>query len=381
MRCAWLAVAGMLVLLAEASHAACPPGRFLLRGGPVLGAQAAGDALVLAPGGNVSLASGCEAVTAAEVVDRPRGLRVRVQWPRCGAVENVELKARFGGKDCGRVRGTLRADGLRRRIRGRREACTSSDQRCLRFANIAHRGGADLRPENTLAAFEHAVALGADVLEMDVHATADGVVVLHHDATVDRTTDGTGPIAMKTLAEVRALDAGHRFTPDRGATFPFRGQGIVVPTLEEVLTAFPDMPVSIEIKQYAPSIVGLVLDVLARTGAAGRAIVVSFDQATMDAVRAAAPAELLTGMSIPEMQAFGGLDAAGEATYVPPAPVAQLPYQSVSPAIMARAERFGIVVQVWTVNDAGDMRTMLGLGVHGVMTNDPATLESVLAAQ
>jgi glycerophosphoryl diester phosphodiesterase len=372
-----LLAAGLLLLLAAVSDAACPPGRFPLRGEPLLAAGV--DALMLAPGGGVVLA-GCEPLTVT-VSERRRGLRVEGEWSRCGGIEHVELKARFGGTDCRRVKGTLRAAGLRKRIRGQREACASTDQRCLRFADIAHRGGANLRPENTLAAFEHAVALGADVLEMDVHATADGVVVLHHDATVERTTDGVGAIAMKTLDEVRALDAGYRFTEDSGATFPFRGQGILVPTLEEVLTAFPEMPVSIEIKQYAPSIVGLVLDVIARMGAAGRAIVVSFDQATMDAVRAAAPPELLTGMSIPEMQAFGGLDAAGEATYVPPAPVAQLPYQGVTPALMARAERFGIVVQVWTVNDAGDMRTMLGLGVHGVMSNDPATLESVLAAQ
>lgn len=368
-----------LLLIAHGAHAACPPGRYPLRGEPLVGPLASDvDALVLAPGGMVSLASGCEA-TAAEVTELRRGLRLTVQWPRCGSHDAVALRARFGGKDCVRVRGTLKAAGLRRRVRGRREACDSTDQRCRRFTNIAHRGGANLRPENTLAAFAHAVELGADVLEMDVHATADGVVVLHHDATVDRTTDGTGPISAKTLAEVRALDAGHRFTADGGATFPYRGQGIVVPTLEEVLTSFPDMPVSIEIKQYAPSIVPLVLDVITRANAAGRAVLVSFDQATMDAVRAAAPPELLTGMSIPEMAAFGTLDAAGEASYVPPAPVAQLPYQGVSPAVMARAERFGVVVQVWTVNGADDMRRMLGLGVHGVMTNDPATLEDVLA--
>jgi len=372
----------LLQLTATAIAAACPPGRYPLRGAPLVGAVAGDrDALVLAPSGALSVASGCPA-TAGEVTELRRGVRVRVEWPACGEVEAVELKARFGGKECRRVRGTLRAAGRKRkRVRGQREACAATDQRCLRFANVAHRGGADLRPENTLAAFAHAVALGADVLEMDVQASSDGVVVLHHDYTVDRTTDGTGLVREQTLAELRALDAGHRFTTDGGATFPYRGQGIVVPTLEEVLTAFPEMPVSIEIKQYQPPIVPAVLDVIARTGASRRAIVVAFDQATMDAVRAAAPPELLTGMSIPEMTAFGALDAAGEASYVPPAPVAQLPFQAVTPAVMARAERFGIVVQAWTVNRDADMRRLLGLGVHGVMTNDPALLEDVLADQ
>jgi glycerophosphoryl diester phosphodiesterase len=373
-----LPVATLLLTLAAVADAACPPGRFVLKGRPLLGALAGGtDAVVLAPGGTLSIASGCEAATA-EVQDTRRGARVAVEWPHCGAREGVELRARLDGKGCKRMRGVLRAAGLRRRVRGTRAVCTPTDLRCRRFTNIAHRGGAALRPENTLPAFAHAVELGADVLEMDVHATADGVVVLCHDPTVDGTTDGTGAIAAMSFAQLQQLDAAYRFTPDGGASFPFRGQGIRIPTLEDVLTTFPALPVSIEIKQYAPSIVDAVLDVVRRTDADRRAVVVAFDQATMDAVRTAAPPELLTGMSLPEMVALNALDDAGEATYVPPAPVAQLPLQWVTAALMARTERLGIVVQVWTVNRAEDMQRMLALGLHGVMTNDPATLAAVL---
>jgi glycerophosphoryl diester phosphodiesterase len=373
---------GVLAALALAmvADAACPPGRFVLKGRPLVGPLAGGtDAIILAPGATVSIASGCEATTAT-VRDTRRGARIAVEWPRCGARERVQLRARLDGEGCRRIRGVLNAAGVRRRVRGTRAICAPADLSCRRFTNIAHRGGAALRPENTLEAFTHAVALGADVLEMDVHATADGAVVLCHDPTVDGTTNGTGAIATMSLAEVRELDAGYRFTPDGGATFPYRGQGIRIPTLEEVLTAFPDLPVSIEIKQYAPAIVAAVLDVLRNTAATGRAVVVAFDQGTMDAVRAVAPSELLTGMSLPEMVALNALDDAGEATYIPPAPVAQLPLQWVTPALMARAERLGIVVQVWTVNRADDMQRMLALGVHGVMTNDPATLAGLLAA-
>ncbi len=376
-RVVWFTFA--LLALVSTARAACPPGRFVVEGRPLIGTPAAADAVILAPGDAVSIVSGCPPI-AADVRQTRKGARITVAWPRCGAREEVTLRARLDGRDCRRLRGTLRAAGTRRRaVRARRAVCEPTDQRCLRFTNVAHRGGADLRPENTLPAFAHAVELGADVLEMDVHATSDGVVVLHHDDTVDRTTDGTGPIAALALDDVRALNAGFQFTPDGGTTFPYRGAGIGVPTLEEVLTAFPSMPVSIEIKQYAPSIVDAVLDVLRRTGATGRAVVVSFDQGTMDAVRAAAPSELLTGMSLQEMGALGALTDETEASYVPPAPVAQLPYQAVTPELMARAERLGIVVQVWTVDDAADMRRMLALGVHGVMTNDPATLASVLA--
>ena len=101
---------------------------------------------------------------------------------------------------------------------------------CERPRNLAHRGGASLRPENTLAALANA-ALGADILELDVQLSADGVVVVMHDATVDRTTDGQGAIAALTAAQLAQLDAGYRFSLDAGTRFPDRGAGIGVPTL------------------------------------------------------------------------------------------------------------------------------------------------------
>src|SRR5687768_14873397 len=99
---------------------------------------------------------------------------------------------------------------------------------------VAHRGGAGLKPENTLAAFLDADALWqADMIELDVHATADGHCVVIHDPTVDRTTNGSGAVAAMTLAELQSLDAGYRFTADGGRSFPMRGQGIRVPTIED----------------------------------------------------------------------------------------------------------------------------------------------------
>src|SRR3990167_5332435 len=135
-------------------------------------------------------------------------------------------------------------------------------QLCGKNLVIAHRGGARLWPEESMIAFQNAVAAGADVLELDVHATKDGKVVCMHDELVDRTTDGTGLIREKTFAEVQALDAAAKFTTDGGKTFPHKGKGIKVATLEEVLRAFPAMPFSIEIKQYKPSIVDEVLAVI-----------------------------------------------------------------------------------------------------------------------
>lgn len=120
---------------------------------------------------------------------------------------------------------------------------------------IAHQGGEWLRPSNTLVAFDNAVELGVDVLEMDIHQTQDAVIVLMHDATVDRTTDGSGAIKEMSFAEIRELDAGYYWTDDDGATYPYRGLGFQVPTLEEMFQRYPEMRMNIEIKQETPSMV------------------------------------------------------------------------------------------------------------------------------
>src|SRR3954466_10045111 len=101
---------------------------------------------------------------------------------------------------------------------------------------FAHRGGSALGPENTIAAFDMGMAAGADGLELDVHLSADGVVVVHHDPTLDRTTDASGPVAARTAAELARVDAGYRFT--KNGEYPFRGQGIGVPTLAEVFRRY-----------------------------------------------------------------------------------------------------------------------------------------------
>src|SRR5919204_389354 len=114
---------------------------------------------------------------------------------------------------------------------------------------VAHRGASAGAPENTADAFELAIRHGADALELDVRLSADGVPVVIHDATLDRTTDGQGPVSGRTAAELQRLDAGARFTRDGGRTFPFRGQGSRIPTLADVLRAFPEVPLLVEIKE------------------------------------------------------------------------------------------------------------------------------------
>lgn len=262
---------------------------------------------------------------------------------------------------------------------------------------IAHRGGGRLAPEETLPAYQNAWDLGADMLEGDVHATADGVLVLMHDDRVDRTTDGTGKISSMTFAALRQLDAGYAFTAkdaEGAAVHPFRGQGVVVPTLDEVLDAFPGALWSIEVKQHDPPIAQAVVETL-RAHAAGagpsldRIIVVSFFDDTMATVRAAAAAAsvpgepaLVTGFAAGEMLAFVQEGQGGG--YVPPAQVLQLPVKTPEddnglPARLDPAHALGLAVQLWTVNDRALMEALVTRPVDGIMTDDPGLLLEVMA--
>lgn len=247
---------------------------------------------------------------------------------------------------------------------------------CGRPRNLAHRGGASLRPENTLAAFTHAAMIGADVLELDVQLSADGEVVVMHDATVDRTTDGQGAIAALTAAQLAQLDAGYRFTTDGGATFPYRGTGIGVPTLAAVLAAFPAAHFSIEIKDSALT-VEPVLAQLAAAGLEDHVVIASFLDSALGKVRTLAPT-MLTTLSLGEMVEFANLTPDDEATYVAPGAIAQVPVDQLTPDTLARAHRHGLVVQAWTVDDEATMQALLALGVDGIITDAPDRLQAVI---
>jgi glycerophosphoryl diester phosphodiesterase len=242
--------------------------------------------------------------------------------------------------------------------------------------NIAHRGGANLRPEGTMVAFENAMAIGVDVLEMDVRRTADGIPVVIHDTTVDRTTDGTGTVSTLTLAAIQQLDAGHDFTPDSGTSHPYRGMGIHVPTLEQVLTAFPTAHFSIEIKDGVTT-VEPVLALISSLGIEDRVVIASFLDNVIQKVRTDAP-DVLTTMSLLEMATFYGLTDADEATYVLPAPIIQAPFLQITDDTLARAELHHLVVQAWTVDDDATMTDLLTRGVDGIITNEPDRLRDVI---
>jgi glycerophosphoryl diester phosphodiesterase len=241
---------------------------------------------------------------------------------------------------------------------------------------FAHRGGAGVAPENTIEAFAAGLAAGADRLELDVHATADGHVVVIHDPNVDRTTDGSGAVRDMTLAEIERLDAGYRFADAAGA-HPFRGRSIRVPTLAALLEAFPETPLNIEIKQAEPAIEAEVLAVLDRFDARGRVLLAAEQGVIMARIRAAAP-EAPTGFSVDDaVDFFGRLHGAGFAGYAPPGRALQIPPSFadtplVTAESVAAAHALGIEVHVWTIDDPREMEALLALGVDGLMTDQPA---------
>lgn len=252
---------------------------------------------------------------------------------------------------------------------------------------FGHRGAAAVLPENTLPSFEQAVRDGARYLELDVHATVDGHIVVIHDAAVDRTTDGVGAVRGMALADLKRLDAGYRFTDALG-DYPTRGQGVRVPTLVEVLEAFPAVPLNIEIKQADPSIAVQVVDLAVAHGAADRVLLASAEDEIMSCLRPACTRYgIPTGFAAGEVAelviraAEGRLDG-----YAPPGNAVQVPPEArgvavITEATVAATHALGLELHAWTINDRAQMERLLDLGVDGIMTDVPALGHEVLRAR
>lgn len=248
---------------------------------------------------------------------------------------------------------------------------------------FGHRGAAGLAPENTLPSFALAVALGVPYLELDVHGTRDGMVVVCHDPTVERTTDGAGALTRFTFAELQGLDAGYHFTYD-GAHFPYRGQGVRIPLLDALLRAFPTQRLNIEVKQATPPLVAAVLDILRAAGALDRCLLAAEHDEIMRAIRAAAADRVVTSMSTGDVVEFMHRCAEGRwNAYAPAGRALQIPVQFegldlITADTVAAAHRVGLEVHAWTINDAAEMQRLVALGVDGIISDLPGLALSVL---
>ena len=251
--------------------------------------------------------------------------------------------------------------------------------------HIAHRGGALLAPENTLPAFQQAVErYRTDMLELDVHLSRDGELVVSHDPTLERCTDGEGPLAERTLAQLQQLDAGFHFSPD-GARFPFRGQGVRLPSLREVLRAFPGMRLNVEAKPDVPGIEDVLAQLLRAEGAVHRVCVGSELDAVGERLARALPEachfyprDALTALVM-------GLKSGEPAPEEPRFHVLDMPLyfggvRLIDPPFLEAVRALGKWVNVWTVDDEAEMRQLVAEGVGGVMTDRPDLLRQVLDA-
>lgn len=272
--------------------------------------------------------------------------------------------------------------------------------------NIAHRGGAIEFPENTLYAYKQSLFAGAHMLEMDIYQTADAELVVIHDATVDRTTNGSGNVSSFTLAELQALDAAYCYVPgvgsdcaDASGNFPLRGvatgakapppgyraEDFRIPTLRQILETFPRTLINIELKpdvQGTGTYEAALADLLNEFERGNDVIVASFQDWNSALFKLAAP-EIAT--SVPTGQValalatgvgpLPGLTLGHAAFQVPP----ELGVPIVSQDFVDDAHAGGLAVHVWTINDCPTMLELLELGVDGIMTDAPSMLAGLLA--
>ncbi len=248
---------------------------------------------------------------------------------------------------------------------------------------FAHRGGAKRFPENTVFAFREALALGVTHIETDVRCTRDGAIVCIHDAKVDRTTNGSGKVRDMTLAELKTLDAGYRFTPDGGRTFPYRGRGITVPTLEEAL-AIEGARLNLEIKPGEGALIPSLHALIAKRRLHDRVLVASADDRLVQAFRETSRATVVTSAGRNEIFRFWIAARTGlhrfetypfQALQVPPTHGL---LTVVDRRFVEAAHEHGIEVHVWTIDAPPEMHRLLGLGVDALMSDLPDKLVEVV---
>ena len=249
---------------------------------------------------------------------------------------------------------------------------------------FAHQGGEGLRPENTRVAFGESLEIGADVLDTDVHMSRDGVLVLVHDETVDRTSDGSGAVRDLTLSELRELDFGYDFTTDGGSTFPYRGTGQGILTVEEMFSEFTNTRFGIEIKQTTTEAARRLCEVIRDFGYENRVLVSSSGQENMDAFRESCPsvATSATTGEATRFYIFQFIRLSG--FYSPPFDSLQVPeYRDgvhiLTDRFVSAARSRNLPVIPWTINEPDDFERLINnFDVDGINTEYPDLLVDYL---
>jgi len=249
---------------------------------------------------------------------------------------------------------------------------------------FAHQGGEGLRPENTLIAFGESLEVGADVLDTDVHLSRDGALVLIHDETVDRTSDGSGAVRDLALSDLRTLDFGYSFTTDDGTTFPYRGTGQGILTVEEMFSEFTDTRFGIEIKQSSVDAPRKLCTIIQDFGYEDRVLISSSGQANMDAFRESCPS-VATSATSDEAKRFYIFQFIGlSGFYSPPFETLQVPeYEGgthvLTSSFVGAARSWNLPVIPWTIDEPEDFDRIINeFEVDGINTNYPNRLVGYL---
>lgn len=252
---------------------------------------------------------------------------------------------------------------------------------------MAHQGGEGERPSNTMLAFQEAVHAGADVIDTDMQMTKDGVLVLIHDEAVDRTTNGKGYVRDLRLSELKKLDAAYNFTTDQGKTFPYRGTGVTVPTVEETFQAFPNLRIGIEIKPTSPlSISRDFCDLIRRYHMEQNVLVSSFFQDTMDEFRKSCP-EVATSATLSEVLQFMRWNTVGMARIISPKyDCFQVPETSgaidvITPSFIKASQERKLRILPWTINDEAAFQRLAAEGSVAINTDYPAKMLKLVSPQ
>lgn len=245
---------------------------------------------------------------------------------------------------------------------------------------FAHQGGQDIRPANTMIAFTHSAELGSDVLDADMHMSSDGVLVLVHDEEVDKLSDGSGAVRDLKLEELRALDFGYEFTTDDGQTYPYRGQGHGIVTLEEMFTEFPDIRFGVEIKQTVPEAADKFCAMIKQFGYEDKVLVSSFAQDNMTRFRKACPSVATSGTTDEVTKFYIAQYLRLPGLYKPPFNSLQVPEERSGREILTdnfveSAYRWGQPIIPWTINETADFQRLTNsYELDGINTNYPDRL-------
>ena len=247
---------------------------------------------------------------------------------------------------------------------------------------VAHRGDSKNFPENTLPAFISAAEHNVDIIETDIHLTKDNIIVIHHNDTIDSVSEATGYIKDYTLSELKQFDFGYRFTPDEGKTFPFRGKGITITTLEEALSELPHQRYNVDLKDKTEVIVDEFINVIRKTNAIDRVVGASFHKSNLVSLRKKEP-KILTSLAIADvapilfLQKFGLLPKKFKREMLFQIPRSQYGIKILTPRFIKDMHKRNATIMVWTINDKQEMKELYKMGVDAVMTDDPYTLIEV----